>query len=421
MERAILHQNPHWNGKIYQNLSTRNVIIKLIENLQVKHIQVLTGIRRSGKSSIFRILINELIKNENPRSILLINMDDPLYYETWENPSNLYNIVETAEKITNQKIKYLFIDEAQVVKGWETYVKSAYDSELFSKIFVTGSNSSFLNNEHSTLLSGRYLDEKIFPYSFKEILSHHHINTYLEALNQIPNVLRLIDESIQWGCFPEISQLDNDDLKSNLLKSYFDSIIMKDCVQRYQIGEITVFKKILLYLISNSGSIFSYKSIGTAIGSNEHTAKKYIQILDDSHIIRDISNFAFSLKENVRNSHKVYVADNGITNAVSYRFWDHKAKLFENFVFNELQKQNHEEITFANHIGECDFVIKKGLNYQAIQVCYEITPINQTREIGGFSNIEKMVKLSKKTIITYNQSNKINDIDIIPFWKWTLE
>jgi uncharacterized protein len=356
-----------------------------------------------------------------PKSILLLNMDDPLYFETWENPGNLYNIVETAEKITNQKIKYLFIDEAQVVNGWETYVKSAYDSDLFSKIFVTGSNSSFLNSEHSTLLSGRYLDEMVFPYSFKEILSQHRINNYFDAVSQIPLVFKLLDESIQWGCFPEISQINNKDLKSNLLKSYFDSIIMKDCVQRYQIGEMGLFKKLLLYLISNSGSVFSYKSIGTAIGSNEHTTKKYIQILDDSHIIKDISNFAFSLKDNVRNRHKIYVADNGITNAVSYRFWDHKAKLFENLIFNELQKQNYEEITFSNDKRECDFVIKNGLDYQAIQVCYEITPENQSREMGGFENIEKTVHLSRKTIITYNQTNKINDIDIIPFWKWALE
>ena len=418
MERAIIEQNPHWKSKTYQNLYERSFFDKLKNNLQVRHIQVLTGIRRSGKSSAFRMLVNELMKNESSKSILMLNMDDPLYYETWENPSLFYNIIELAEKLTGEKIKYLFIDEAQSVIGWETFVKSAYDSELFHKIFVTGSNSSFLNNEHSTLLSGRYLEEKIYPYSFQEILSQNKIQSYFDAVNETPTVLRLLDNCLEWGCFPEITSLKNNEIKSNLLKSYFDSIIMKDCISRYQIGDVATFKKLLIYCISNAGSICSYKSLGTATGTNENTAKKYINILNDSHIVQDVSNFAFTLKENVRNSHKVYVADNGITNAVSYRFWDNKAKLFENFVFNELQKQTNEEITFANNNGECDFVVKNEFEYQAIQVCYELTLENQTREISGFGTVEKDINLTKKTIITYNQTQKIGDIEVMPIWKW---
>jgi len=161
-----------------------------------------------------------------------------LFFEIWDNPASIYSVIQTAEKITGEKIEFLFLDEVQVVDKWETFVKSVYDTETF--------------------------------------------------------------------------------------------------------------KKLLLYSISNIGSVFSYKSLGTASGTNENTAKRYINILNDSYIISDVFNFAFSLKENVRNSHKLYAADNGIINAVSYRFWDNKAKLFENFVFNELQKQPFDEITFAN-------------------------------------------------------------------------
>ena len=418
MENAILKQNPHWDGKIYPRMQERAFFASIKNNLQVRHIQVLTGIRRSGKSSVFRLLVNELMKQENPKSILMLNMDDPLYFETWENPGAFYNIINLAEKLTGEKVNYLFIDEAQAVKGWETFVKSAYDSELFHKIFVTGSNSSFLNNEYSTLLSGRYLENNVYPYSFREILSQNEIHTYFDAASQVPKVLRLLDDCLEWGCFPEIKALKNSEIKSNLLKSYFDSIIMKDCISRYQISDIATFKKLLLYSISNTGSVCSYKSLGVAVGSNENTAKKYINILNDCYIIQDVSNFAFSMKDNVRNSHKIYVADNGITNAVSYRFWDNKAKLFENFVFNELQKQQHDEITFANNNGECDFVVKDGFDYQAIQVCYELTPENQAREIGGFANVEKEAKPTRKIIITYNQENQIGDVEVIPMWKW---
>jgi predicted AAA+ superfamily ATPase len=345
-------------------------------------------------------------------------MDDPLYFEVWENSAMFYNLIERAEKLTGEKVKYLFIDEAQAVKGWETFVKSVYDSEIFAKIFITGSNSSFLQNEYSTLLSGRYLENKVFPYSFKEILLHNGISSYLDLASQTPKVLHLLDDCLEWGCFPEIKALKNNTIKSNLLKSYFDSIIMKDCVSRYSIADIAMFKKLLLYSVSNAGAVCSYKSLGTAVGSNENTAKKYINILSDSYIIQDVSNFAFSLKENVRNRHKIYAADTGLMNAISYRFWDNKAKLFENFVFNELQKQNCDEITFANNDGECDFVLKNGLDYQAFQVCYELLPTNKKREFAGFDKISKQVNLKRKIILTYNQEEQIGDIEIVPAWKY---
>ena len=421
MEQTIINQNPHWTGKIHSNLLQRKVFESLKTNLQTKHIQILTGIRRSGKSSLFAMLINELMKENKPKSILKLSLDNPMFFEIWDNPASIYSLIQTAEKITGEKIEYLFLDEIQVVDKWETFVKSVYDTETFKKIFVTGSNSSFLQNEHSTFLSGRYLDNVIFPYSFNEILNQNNINSYFDLISNTPKVLQLFDKCLEWGCFPEIISTKNEEIKTNLLNSYFDSIIMKDCISRYKIADIATFKKLLLYSISNIGSVFSYKSLGTAVGTNENTIKKYINILNDSYIINDLSNFAFSLKENVRNSHKLYAADNGIINAVSYRFWDNKAKLFENFVFNELQKQKFDEITFANNNRECDFVVKKGLEYQAIQVCYELTQKNNKREFGGFTTIEKEVEVSKKTIITYNQELQDSDVTVIPAWKYFWE
>jgi len=421
MEQTIINQNPHWTGKKYPNLQQRTVFKSLQTIMQTKHIQILTGIRRSGKSSLFAMLINELLEESKPKSILKLNLDNPLFFEIWDNPASLYKLIETAEKITGEKIKYLFLDEVQVVSDWEIFVKSVYDTETFKKIFVTGSNSSFLQNEHSSFLSGRYLENAVFPYSFSEILKHNDIYTYFDLVSNTPKILQLLDVCLEWGCFPEIISTKNKEIKTNLLNSYFDSIIMKDCISRYQIADIATFKRILLYTISNIGAVFSYKSLATAVGTNENTTKKYINILDDSYIINDVSNFAFSLKENVRNSHKLYVADNGIINAVSYRFWNNKSKLFENFVFNELQKQQYDEITFANNNGECDFVVKKGFEYQAIQVCYELTPENSKREFGGFDAIEKEIKLSKKTIITYNQEQQEKDVEVVPAWKYFFE
>ena len=130
MEQTIINQNPHWTGKKYPNLQPRTVFESLRTNLQTKHIQVLTGIRRSGKSSLFAMLINELMKDHKPKSILKLNMDNPLFFEIWDNPALIYALIETAEKITGEKIKYLFLDEVQVIKDWETFVLAQKEADL---------------------------------------------------------------------------------------------------------------------------------------------------------------------------------------------------------------------------------------------------------------------------------------------------
>ena len=418
MENIIIQQNPHWEGNEYSGLVQRAVLSDLWRKLSMRHIQVLTGIRRCGKSSIFQLVINELMKGNSPKSILSLNMDDPMFYPIWENPAEFYAVIETAEKITGEKVQYLFLDEVQNVNRWENFVKSTYDSNVFRKIFVTGSNSSLLNTEYSTLLSGRYFVDKISPYSLKELFANSGITDYYTLIKEKVTALRIIDECLEWGCFPEIRKVENAATRRELLKNYFDSIVLKDCVVRHKISDSATFRKMLLYLMSNTGSVFSYNSLGKAVESNENTVKKYLSIFADCYIVSDVCNFSFSQSTAKRNIHKLYSVDNGITNAVSYRFWDNKAKLFENFVFNELQKQNSDEITFANNDGECDFVVKNGFDYEAIQVCYELTPTNQKREYAGFDKLNEEVKLKRKIILTYNQEEQIGDIEVIPAWKY---
>ncbi|MDR1595218.1 MAG: ATP-binding protein [Prevotellaceae bacterium] len=418
MENVLLHQNPHWSGNKYEQLHQREIFDRIWKKCETKHIQALTGIRRCGKSSIFRLLVNRLMDTVSPKAILFLNMDDPVYFEAWNNSSLLYNIIEAAEKITGEKVQYLFLDEIQTVTAWEKFVKSVYDSNLFRKIFVTGSNSSLLQNDYSALLSGRYFVDTVYPFSFRELLTINGISNNYELLSRKPEVLRLFDDVLQWGSFPEIMQIADREIRSDLLKSYFDSIVMKDCIVYQKISDVPTFRRLLLYMMSNIATLFSYKSLAGAVGSNENTVKKYLQILIDSYIVNDVFNFSFSQKETARNLHKIYSADNGLINALSYRFMDNKAKLLENFVFTELCKQGWDEITFGNRNGECDFVLKKDTNFQAIQVCYELTPENEEREWRGFSVVDGQISLQRKIVITYNQSRQFNDIEVIPVWKY---
>ncbi|MCF6365345.1 MAG: AAA family ATPase [Bacteroidales bacterium] len=131
MQNAILLHNKHWQNKSFNISIKRDLLNKLLKFHDTKEIQIITGLRRSGKSSLLKLYINELIKSENPKSILFINFDDPNFSEIYKNPERIYNIVETAEKLTQTKVKFLFLDEIQVVTGWKKYVKSVYDAERF--------------------------------------------------------------------------------------------------------------------------------------------------------------------------------------------------------------------------------------------------------------------------------------------------
>ncbi|MDR2906985.1 MAG: AAA family ATPase [Bacteroidales bacterium] len=139
MEATLLRQNRHWGGEKYSSLYYRSIVDHLKQKKKLPHIQVLTGIRRCGKSTIFKLMINDLLESGvNPKSILLLNVDEPIFTDCWENSAKLYSIIETAEKITGETVKYLFLDEVQQVKNWELFVKGAYDTERFSKIYITG-------------------------------------------------------------------------------------------------------------------------------------------------------------------------------------------------------------------------------------------------------------------------------------------
>ena len=412
MNNVIISQNKHWTAS-YKNLYDRDVFQKLLTNLQTKHIQVLQGIRRSGKSSLFKLMINHLSKNTDPQKILYINLDDPFFTKYSNDPTSFYEILQAAKKLTQKEIKYLFLDEVQAIEGWEKYIKSVYDSGEFKKIFITGSNSSLLNGAFATLLTGRYISTKVYPLSFHELLHINSIKSFLELNKQLPKVLKLVDDMMVYGSFVEVYGLQ-DDLKREVLSSYYDTILLKDCVANNQIRDIKGFKELSFYALSNLTSTYSYLSLSKAVKLNDKSVKEYIQALEDCYLFSELKLFSYSLKEQMNNKKKLYLCDNGFMN-LGYSFSSNYGKLLENLVFSELQKQECE-IYFYNKESECDFIIKKEDKTIAIQVCYELNEQNKTREINGIKKLPFDVE--EKYIITYNQKDTINDIKVVSFWEY---
>jgi len=420
MESTIVRLNKHWNGEQYASLQNRSVFESLKKKKNLPHIQVLTGIRRCGKSTIFRLLINDLLESgTNPKSILLLNLDEPVFSTLWENSSELYKVVEMAEKITGESVNYLFLDEVQQVKNWELFVKGAYDTQRFAKIYITGSNSDLLQNKFATLLSGRYFANVVRPLSLKEIFQINGINDKYTALSRRIDVLKLTGQYLQWGSFPEIVFNEMEDsIKAELLNSYYESIVLKDCIVYNQIRDSALFYRLLHFVLSNAGAPFHYNSLAKAIKSNEATVRNYLNCAHRSFVVADITNFSFSLKEDTRPLHKAYGIDNGLMSVVGYQFMTREGMLLENAVYNELVNSGYSEIAFARTKEECDFFARKDGKYHAFQVCHTLTPLNQSREFDGFNVAKNAVNFASKTLITYDMRDVVEDIQVVPFWEF---
>lgn len=414
MEDTILKHNPHWKQS-YDNIYHRELLTTLTDELHLKQIQVLKGIRRSGKTTLFRLIINHLIAKEvEPKSILYINLDDPYFTELYSDSKHLYRLLEISEKLTDTKVDYLFLDEVQNVTHWEKFVKSIYDNEVVKKIFVTGSNSSLLDGEYAKLLSGRYIQDELKTPSFRELLDYHNITSRFDLIEKRIEVLKLCDRMMQYGSFYEV--VEEEKYKRDLILSYYDTIILKDCVANHNLRDTKTFKEIAHFIISNATNLYSYNSVSKATGINDNSVKQYIHILEDSYIIKELKHYSYKLKEQIKTKKKVYINDNSFLAQTSFRFSKDFGKLFENLVFTELSKQGYE-VYFFNKEFECDFIAKKEDKTIAIQVCYELTPQNRQREFDGLKKLK--IVCDEKYIITYNGEHKKDEgITVIPFWDY---
>ena len=417
MEKLLYSQNRHWQNryleKPYKGLYNRDILQTIINRLELKQIEAIQGIRRSGKSTLFKLIINHLSKSCDPKEILYINFDDPFFIPFYKEPTKLYSVIETAQKITGKRVKYLFLDEVQSIIGWERFVKSVYDQELFKKIFITGSNATFLNSKLAKLLSGRYLSSIVYPLSFAEILKIKGFNGYLDMLERSYEVLQIVDNMLKFGSFVEVFE-SKDEFKRDLIKSYYDTIILKDCVANNSIRDVKSFQELSYYAISNIGSLYSYNSLSKAINISDISVKEYINILEDSYLLKELKHYSYSLKEQNSSKKKLYLIDNGFM-MLNFNFSQNLGLKLENLVFTELLKSGFE-LYFFNKNYECDFIAKKDNKLIAIQVSYEINEKNIKRELNGLKKLP--INCDEKYIITYNESKEIDNIKIVPFWEF---
>lgn len=435
-EEVLLEQNPFWDEpfKIKENLVIRNKLTTISSSLDLRQILVITGIRRSGKSVLLKELLNYLIniKKINPKNILYLNLESP-YFEKYKDDSKYLDIIYKEfidlNNIKKDIKKYVLLDEIQFFKNWQVFVKSRYETDNI-KFIITGSNAWLLNQEFSTLLSGRSISFTIYPFDLKEYLSYKNINinSDKEIIKSNVKIKKEVKNYLQEGGFPEIVINKNKETNKEILFNYYKNILYLDIVPRYNIKDTNNLEKLSNYLLNNITHKYSYNKLSSHLGFSDKTIKDYILNLEKSYLLFELNKFDYSFKKQINSPKKLYVIDNGLLNTISFKFSKDLGKLYENLVFIELKRRNAEVYYYiSKNNSEVDFLVfEKTKVVSLIQVCYDLDDLN-TLERETKSLIESSKELKCNNLIIVNskldEERKIKNktIKFIPLWEWLLE
>jgi len=361
--------------------------------LKTKKIVIVSGVRRCGKSTLIQ---QKLLKTGKA---LYLNFEDPrLINFTLDDFPKLESIAEEAGN------DLLLLDEIQNIDQWERYARMANEKGL--QLYITGSNASMLSRELGTRLTGRYKQIELFPFSYSEFLTFFNMERNAESF----------DQYFEWGGFPEFLEEKDDDYLRTLLRD----IITRDIAVRRKITNENQLIRLAVHLLSNTGKEFSYNNISKILEiKSVRTVIDYCDYLRESYLVDFIPRYSSSIKKQLVNPKKSYSIDPVFAKANSLSFSKDLGRRLENFVFNKLRRSFSEIFYFKDTSSECDFLIKHNEKIvQAVQVCWEINNDNMVREINGIKNALDETGAKEGVIITSNQEDKLDGIDLIPAWKW---
>ena len=346
-------------------------------------IKILVGIRRCGKSVILKQIIKELRdKNVDESHIIYINFE-LIEYEELQNYKKLNEYIK--EKIIDNKKYYIFLDEIQRVNKFEDVVNSLRASIENISIFITGSNSKLLSNELSTVLSGRYVLFNIYPLSYKE---------FIELTGKDGRSEETFWNFVKWGGLPNRTQFTDESNIKDYLHSVFDSIILRDVVERLELKDTILFDLLLQYIVDTTGREFSAENVvkflkneGKSISTE--TLYKYLDALCRALMIKKIYRYDIHGKAILKTLNKYYMTDLGIAQIKNNNFEINKSFAIENIVYNELLERGYETYIGKIKNGEIDFIATKTNEKMYIQVTYLLTDENVIkREFGAFNEIK---------------------------------
>lgn len=345
-------------------------------------IKILCGLRRSGKSVILKQIIDEIrLNGVDDEHIIYINFES-LDYSDITTAVDLNKYIKGFVK--DKKTYYVFLDEVQKVKDFEKAINSLRITDQFS-IFITGSNSKMTFLELSTDLSGRYVSFRVNPLSFREVVTL--TNTPKE------NYYNLLLDIFEWGTLPQRFIFNNVESRENYISDVYDSILLKDVVDRLGITDITSFNRILQYVLETETREFSASNVLEYLEKNGNkiatdTLYKYLDALCTTFIVNRVYRYDINGKSVLKSLNKFYATDLGVKKIKTNNREINYSQAFENIVYNELINKGYNVYIGKTSKGEIDFIASKSGNIKYIQACYDLSNIDtRNREFNAFNNI----------------------------------
>jgi hypothetical protein len=402
---------------------------KLKIPLDSKKIISVIGPRRCGKTYYLYQLINQLVARGHGDKIIYINFEDERLDLT---SAQLHLIMEAYYELHPDnygKALYLFFDEIQEIDGWEKFVRRMYDT-VTKNVFLTGSSAKMLGKEIAAGLRGRHITFYLFPLSFEEYCRFQNLDVADVYSTQARAVLvAQFEKYIRWGGYPETVFMDTE-LVQKTLQSYFDVMLFRDIIERYNISNVPVLKQFLKKVLNNVSQPLSVnkfynelKSQGFHIGKD--LVYEYLDHAVDCFLLFLLEPYEPSEVKQQTKSKKVYALDTGLVNAVTYRYSEDKGRLLENIV--GLQLFREEPAThFLKNKYECDFIVSENSSVTyAIQVSLNLkNEATRQREIRGLLHAVERFSVPEGRIITLDEEEEIaingKKIMVQPCWKWLL-
>ena len=411
MKEAVLKQKIERDRLLAYDYQERIAQQTAVLYRDSKMIKLITGPRRAGKSS----LALQMLRGQN---FAYLNFDDSTLLDGFDESK----VEDLLDEVYNG-YKFLLLDEVQNLTGWSIWVEKLY--RRGTNLIITGSNANMLSDDIAAVLSGRYLEIRLYPFSAEEYKSYRQKSEQ----NAVPENV-LYDNFLKYGGYPEIALTPQ--VCEGYISSLYDSTIVKDIVKRYKVRKVDELYNVADWLLSNFTNTFSVTSLTEDLNMGSvTTVQKYCRYLQNTYLFQYLPRFNNKLKLMNKADRKCYVVDNGYILARAFELSSNLGRLLENMVFLELLKKGynlkmHELFYYrSRNDREVDFVCRKGVTIQQlIQVCYDISsPKTRKREIDSLIECAEELKVNRLLIITWDQDETLEKegytIEVISVRNWT--
>ena len=414
MRNIVLKQRAERDDLASRPYHTRDQFQNVTPYLDANVIKLITGPRRAGKS----VYALQILSGKN---YAYLNFDDTQLLGAFNEDAVMQALAEVYPGYD-----YLLLDEVQNLDSWDAWVSKLYRRGV--NLVITGSNANLLSSEMSTLLTGRYVEIQILPFSMKETLEYKEAPIDAELPDEKAKLFIEMDEYLKKGGYPEI--VKNRDIEQAYLSALFDSIILKDVAQRHKIRKITELYDLADYLISNYSNPLSYNEIADELSlGSVTTVKKFCGYLAEPYLFFYLPRYNNKLKEMKKAPRKVYVIDNGFIYTRSFELSSNNGRQLENMVFIELLRRGYdlEKSLFyyrTTNDKEVDFVTRDGRKVTSlIQVSYEISKAKtREREMDALVKASEELKCENLLLITWDQEDSVEykgkHIRIVSLVEW---